>query len=377
MESAPSQAPSNSLPGAGAPPPAPDVEPENPAEPATNPAPVRTERADPSDADPSSDWLKLSSGEWFKGSLNRMREGQVDFTSATAGNLSLAWADVVELRSSRALVFVKFDRTTVTGPSRLSDGELTVLSDRGVEKLVPGDVLSIVPSKRTELSRWAFLASVGLAGRSGNTQSVNYTAYARLSRVDAYNRLVFDYTGAVGVLSGVPNTNKHRGTGTWDLFVSPIFYVTPLSSEAVFDEFQNLALRWTAASGFGARALRLASLTLKTDLAGGFLQNNYVSVLAGPSQTQGAFVRPGLQVTGSITSSINFEVQWQSSIVVTQPAYTFHHGMARLSFAVFEKFTLDWSTIYDRQETTVTGADGVTPKHDDIAISLGFGVDLH
>ncbi|HSC86299.1 MAG TPA: DUF481 domain-containing protein [Polyangiaceae bacterium] len=354
-----------------------------PPTPPCPPAPVGAPRVDttvldPTESDGEADWIQLASGEWLQGTLERMREGSLDFTSTTLGKLTVAWDSVTVLRSRRRMIFVRSNRTTVTGTAHLANGLLVVRTDSGTRIVDKAEILSIVKAKTNELSRWAFLVTLGLAGRTGNTETLNYTAYSRMSRVDAFNRMVAEYTGAFGRASGVDNTNKHRGTASWDLFVSPIIYVTPISGELVYDQFQNLGLRWSAASGFGARALRLASLTLKTELATGFLQNNYVTVAAGePAQTQGAFVRPGLQVNGALAPTLGYELQWQSSIVVTEPAFTYHHGAARLSFALFGKATADLMAVYDRQETTVTGADGVTPKRDDLSLSLGFGIDLH
>jgi len=347
-----------------------------PSRPAVSPPQVSP--TSPADADTSADWLRLQSGEWLKGTINRLREGALDFTSTSVGNQTLGWDSVVELRSSRRLIYVHSDRSTAVGPARLQDGRLTVQQTSGPRSMSQREVLSIVPEKTAELSKWAFRATLGVGARLGNTSSIDYLSFARLSRVDAYSRIVSEYNGAYGTVSDTENTNKHRGNSGWDLFVSPAFYVTPLSGEAVYDRFQNLALRWTLATGFGARALRLAAFTMKTDLGFGFLQNNYNSVEAGqPRTTQGAFARPGIQINGALAGNLAFEVQWQSSIVVTNLPYTFHHGAARLSVGLVGILSLDLSAVYDRQETTVTGADGVTPRRDDIAMALGFGIDLH
>ena len=69
------------------------AEPETPVVPEEPPAP--SERWRPPAPDPKSfDWLRLNSGEWLKGEIDRMRDETLYFDSEELDNLKVDWEDI-------------------------------------------------------------------------------------------------------------------------------------------------------------------------------------------------------------------------------------------------------------------------------------------
>lgn len=327
--------------------------------------------------DTSSDWIQLKTGEWFRGEIVRMRDDSLVFVSAGVGERSFFWGSVSQLHSPRRLIYAFDDRSMVMGSADVKEDKLWITTSQGLVGFPQDEVLSIIPQRDSEISKWTFRANVGVNSRSGNTDSFDFSSFARLVRSDIFSRASLEYNGAYGTVSGVDNTNKQRGDASWDLFISPLVFLTPVSGEALYDKFQNIALRWSVASGAGAHVLQSAPLKIDAKLATGYLMYIYASSLSGQENSaQGAFARPGIDLRWNISGNLSWEFQWQSTIVVTDLSRTFHHGVSRLSIALTRALRVDLSAIYDRQETPVEDANGRLPGRDDLAVNVGIGVEF-
>jgi putative salt-induced outer membrane protein YdiY len=207
---------------------------------------------------------------------------------------------------------------------------------------------------------------------------VAFSAFSRLRREDAFNRVTLDYNGAYGLVSGEVNTNKHRGDLSWNIFLSRVFYATPFWGVLLYDEFQNIELRSLATAGGGVHIFNTPDFELDFDLVAGYAATRYISVDPTLNQkvTDGMLVVPALTIDWDITDDLEFEGMWQSSLLVTDLKRSFHHATARLEVEITDIFDLDISAIYDRQETPVPDANGDTPLRDDLALTLGMSMEF-
>jgi putative salt-induced outer membrane protein YdiY len=323
------------------------------------------------------DWVMIDTHEWLKGTIKEMRSGDIVFDSDKFGDLTFSFGDVLVLHSSHENVFVTDEGETFVGTAEMRDGHLLVTSQGTVHAMDQAQVLSVVSSSTSEIENWDFAASFGSTLRRGNTDSFDYSAYARLRRTDAFNRASLQYDGAFGMLNGVDNAHKHLGQAAWEIFLSPLFYAKPFLGSIQYDRFANLDTRWVVGAGAGIHLIDDYGVTLDFDLTGGFTQTNYISVQAGsPTRRDDALIRPHLNFTWDITDDIDWEIDWTTSIIATDPAYTFHRGTTRFNTELTDLLTLTYSAIYDRQETTVARADGTLPVRDDIAMTVSVGVTL-
>ena len=63
----------------------------------------------------TSDWLRLTSGEWLKGEVHRMREKDIEFDSDKLDLLTFSWSKVSQLHSPRVNTYVFEGRLDVEG----------------------------------------------------------------------------------------------------------------------------------------------------------------------------------------------------------------------------------------------------------------------
>lgn len=324
-----------------------------------------------------SDWIRTTSGEWLRGDIQRLRDDELEIDSEEFDLQTLDWADVADIHSPNRFLYVLDDKSVYAGTAELADGRLVVHTSEGPRAFKKERLMSVVPEHRSEISKWAFKLTLGGTVRQGNTESVDLSGYSRLRREDAFNRLTFEYNGAYGIVSEEVNAHRHRGNAEWNIFVSPLFYVTPLYGQGQYDKFQNIKFRGIALAGGGIHAVDISNFKLDLEVAGGYVSTTYISVEPGAATyLDGALVQPRLVLDWDITDDIEFELDWSSSLLVTDIDSSFHHGVARLEIELTDILDLDLSAIYDRFENPVEDEEGRTPVKNDLATTVGLGLEL-
>lgn len=325
----------------------------------------------------TSDWVRTTSGEWLRGEIKRLRDEQLEIDSEEFDLQKLDWADVADIHSPNRFLYVLDDKSVYAGTAELADGRLVVQTEDGPRAFEKDRLMSVVPEHRSELSKWTFKLSLGGTVRRGNTDSVDLSGYSRLRREDAFNRITFEYNGAYGLVSEDVNTHRHRGNAEWNIFVSPLFYVTPFYGQGQYDKLQNIKFRGVALAGAGIHAVDLPNLEVDFEAASGYVSTTFISVEPGAeSFIDGALVQPRVIVDWDITDDIEFELNWSSSLMVTDLADSYHHGTARLEIELTDVLDLDLSAIYDRFESPVTDEEGRTPVKNDLATTVGLGLEF-
>ena len=148
------------------------------------------------------DWIRLGSGEWLKGEITRMRDGEMIFDSDELDELTIDWDDVDALRSPRRHTYVFEGRRIHTGTASLSEKRFVVATKEGEVEFRRRQIVAIVSGDQSELNWWSLDASLGITARSGNTDSVDLTGVFDLTREAAITRFGLDYNGAISTLGG-------------------------------------------------------------------------------------------------------------------------------------------------------------------------------
>ena len=170
------------------------------------------------------DWLRLTSGEWLKGRLKRLRE------------------DEIELES---------DKLDVVGRAVVTADQVLVETADGVQRYPRSELLSIVDGEPRERNWWSSKLGLGLSVNTGNTNQASLTAYFELTGADSRTRAQLRYDGTMGVANGEQNVDRHIGTAMLKLFLSQRWYFTPAAVQFLNDRFQNIRFRATPGAGAG------------------------------------------------------------------------------------------------------------------------------
>lgn len=201
------------------------------------------------------DWIRLTSGEWLKGDVLSMRDGEFEFDSDEMDKQSFDWEDIAELRSSRQYTYVLIDRTTLIGTALIIDQDVLISVGGEEQVLKRNQLMSIVPAGTRERDRWDGTLSLGMAFRRGNTNQTDFTYQSYIQRTDAITRVRLDFNGAIGEVEGEQTLNNHRSNLKVDLFATPRFYITPLAFNVYHDKFQNIDIQAAPSAGIGYHAV--------------------------------------------------------------------------------------------------------------------------
>ena len=323
------------------------------------------------------DWVRLTSGEWLKGDVISMRDEDFEFDSDEMNEQTFDWEDIAELRSSRKYTYVLMDRTSLIGTALITDKEV-VISVNGEDRVLNRAVLmSIIPAGERERDRWDGKMSLGLAFRRGNTNQTDLTYQAYVRRTDALTRIRLDANGAIGEVDDEQTVNNHRTTFKIDLFVSPRFYVTPLSIILYHDSFQNIDIQITPAAGGGYHALKKKKAEIDLELAAGYRFTRFISVEEGADQDNGTgVIIPRIRMETDPLKDVDLDLLYQVGITLPDPDGTTMHGEVIISIEITKILDLDVSWIWDRVQSPEPAEDGTVPDQDDVKLTVGIGIDF-
>jgi len=331
------------------------------------------------DYDVAFDWIQLTSGEWLKGEITVLRNGSFDFDSEEMDEQTFDWEDVKEVRSKGPVTCTFEDpddrRRPIVVTGRLfADQERVRL---GTQTFRRSDLLSIIPGEATEADYWSGKFSVNFTARSGNSDQVDLGTYFRLLRRSPYSRLDFVYRNAYGSVERVRNINNHLFTGTWDLFLSRDWYVTPAKLEIYSDEFQNIRYRITPSTGVGYHVIDRPGMEWDVTAGLGWQFTRFESVQPGEDRnTDQGIVVLGTRYEWDITSSSDIAVDYAAQLGIGDIHDSTQHLGVILSSDVWGDLELDLGFYWDWVGDPATDDDGVTPEKSDYRVTVGVGWDF-
>jgi hypothetical protein len=321
------------------------------------------------------DWIRLKSGEWLKGDIERMRDDEIEFDSDKLKNVDFDWEDVHELRSPHRYTYVFENRGTVIGEAVIDRQYVRIRDEGGWRTFRRDELLSIVPGNEREWDYWSVEAFAGFGLRSGNSDQVDIDTILTFEREDALSRFHGSYQGSYGRLDGKQNANVHRGRTHISLFVSRDYFVTPFSFEVFSDRFQNIAYRLSPSAGGGYRAIKKKSMEWNLALEAGYQFTEFRSAAEEDSSDTVTLI-PSTEFEMDITKAVELEFDYQVMIGLTEIGDTSHHATTVLSVDIVDD-VLDFDVVFtwDRIEDPAKDDDGSRPKKNDLRVTVGFSLE--
>jgi hypothetical protein len=197
------------------------------------------------------DWMRLTSGEWLKGRLKRMREDEVEFDSDKLNIVKFSWDKVDQLHCPDVNTYVFDDKLDVVGRGVVTKNKVLIETTEGVETYPRIELLSIVEGEPRERNFWSTRLSFGFSGTAGNTNQGQLNAHWDLARADQRTRTELSYDGSFGYANSEQTVNRHLGRALLKLFISRRWFFVPATADFLNDKFQNLKFKTTPAAGAG------------------------------------------------------------------------------------------------------------------------------
>jgi len=324
------------------------------------------------------DWMRLTSGEWLKGRLKRMRDDRVEFDSDKLDLVKFDWEKVDQLHCPGINTYVFDGKLDVVGRAVITQGEVLVETAEGVETFPRTELLSIVDGEPRERNWWSSKLGLGFSANAGNTNQGSMNAYFELQRADYRTRTTLGYDGTVGYANREQNVNRHIGTVEVRLFLSRRWYFLPATAQFLNDKFQNLNFRATPGAVVGAHVFKTKKVEwdLEAGLGYQYLQSLTVPTGAKNPQSDG-FVSVGTWAEFEFVDDVELTLEWQTNFVYTTIGNTNHTGRAKFSVEVTDIFDFETSFLFLRTEQPQPRADGTTPESNDyqLIVSVAFEID--
>lgn len=340
--------------------------------------PVPADPGLPAEVDPHGiEWVRLSSGEWINGQFKYLRDDELQFESEDLNDLTIDWDDVAFAWLTRDHIWTFEEGGSIHGSGVVFEDRILVRTPEGVVQFGRERLASVVRGGSRRLDLWELYVSVGFDGRWGNTQQLNLTWGAGLSREDGRTRFELEYTGGWGEASEERTILNHRVMSQLDVFVSKELFVTPAHVDAYLDEFQNLAPRVNVGAGLGARMTPDKKFVLKAGVGVAWQFVHYVSVEEREAPVfNGIGTLAGGGFEWDVTGDVDLDLDWQSMVILNDLGKTSHHGQLRFAHEIIEDVEYDLGVVYDRTERPEATIDGTTPKRDDLQLTFGFRLTL-
>jgi hypothetical protein len=347
-------------------------------------APSMDEQASPEALAPefgdTFDWVKLVSGEWIKGNIDRMRNDKLEFDSEKLDALKIDFGDVALVHSPQVNTYVFDDLVSVTGRAAITEDTVIVETDEGTKTFSRDELESIIEGER-ERDWWSMKLRFGLTLNRGNTNQLTYDLMFNTRREDRHTLLDLNYNATFGQTSGTQNVNRHLGEFLFNVFLGSRWWVTPAFGQLFSDRFQNIIFRATPAAGAGLHIIDSSKVEWNFVMGIGYQYLNYKDasqLTSGTNPQNDGFIPLFTYAHFDITGDIELNLSWLTNLVFTTIGNTNSTGKADLSVELTKVIDLDIAFTYLRTERPGPPRDPTAPplEHGDYILVVGITLEL-
>ncbi|MFT5232727.1 MAG: hypothetical protein ACI9UK_001229 [Candidatus Krumholzibacteriia bacterium] len=330
---------------------------------------------DPSQAE--KDWILLTSGEWLWGTIDLMRDESLSFDSEELDDLTIDWDKIVEIRSARILTYVMRNGSMVTGTSALKGPTLLITSANGLSEVPRGRIYTILEGEPTELNFWSAKLGADVSIRTGNTNQYDVGTRVSLKREASRSRIDLRYQSNFSERDSVSTVDNQRTSVEWKVFLSRLFFLTPLKAEYLQDAFQNIHGQYTVGVGVGYFIKRSSKLDWYVELSTAKQGTKYNSVLEGEDGSEDHLSIPmKTRLETDISSHIELEVDYSLQLGIGEGTSSSHRSYILLEIDLLGDTDFTASVTWDHVTNPKTNVDGITPNKDDVTMAYGISVNF-
>lgn len=227
------------------------------------------------------DQVILKNGDRITGSIVKKDGKNLTVKTAQFGVVTTAWDQVESISTDKPVNVVLEDGRTVQGTLGTAGGKVEVATPTAKLIVAPADITTIRDADEQKAydrlqkpgwgELWTGTASVGLAGTSGNAETLTFTTAVNAARVTNTDKttITFSTIKASALSNGkdADTAQAVRGGIGYDHNLAPRIFANVFNNWE-YDKFQDLNLRFVAGGGVGFHAVKTDRS--KLDVLGGF-----------------------------------------------------------------------------------------------------------
>ncbi|MEL6428196.1 MAG: DUF481 domain-containing protein [Planctomycetota bacterium] len=327
----------------------------------------------PVPAEPTRDWVKLTSGEWLRGALVRIRSDRLEFDSDKLGSVTVALSDVETLCTVEEQAVVTGDDRGLRGRVVLRGDDLWIEGERTVQ-LERDALFAALALHDGRAVDWSGEVTVGATARSGNTSQNDFSGYAELLRESARTTWRSTYNGVASRAGGVETANNHRLRSIRDVFLTRRMFVTAPSVDAYRDRLQNIDVRLVAGAAVGYQVVDDGKHRWKVGAGPAYQFTRFRAPAEGEDGSEEALAAALRSEYGwDLTDDVTLGLDYLLNVAVDDADDYNHNLVARVSVDLIGALTLDVVFVWDRVNRPNARADGTVPGADDFRTTVGLG----
>jgi hypothetical protein len=319
----------------------------------------------------------LNTGEWLKGTIDGIRNDRMEFDSDKFDDLQIKMKDVVRTYSITRNTFVLTEQRVIIGVGEITRDSVVIEKESGREVYPREELISLAVGDRTEWKLWSGKTSLGISSSSGNTSQLNANIQASLRRRGAFLRMETVYYGNFGQSNGETNVENQRMSFQADLFVKDRFFLIPAVLEFYTDAFANIDFRIKPGAGMGYQIAQKADVDWEVTVLGQYQYLRFISTAVGEQSTSDSFaISAATNATWDITDDITLDTSYGLTLPTSGDSKLDQQATINLEIDITKYLTvnstLNWTRIGNPQQQ----ANGAIPKKNDLAMSVGLGLNF-
>jgi len=227
------------------------------------------------------DEVYLKNGDHISGKVKMMENGKLVFGTSYAGDITIEWSEVADLKTDTPITVVLSDGTQLQGPptpGKAGDLQLNseILTTPASFEIT--EVNAINP-KPVPPVKWSARANLGLKIDSGNTEKEELHIDGQLVATTEKNRfaagLELDRDRAENSAGRMVRTeNKWLGYTKYDHFLNKQWYINTNASYEK-DDFKGISARSVLGAGAGYQVWKEKERNLALELGYAYINESY------------------------------------------------------------------------------------------------------
>ncbi|MDX9787392.1 MAG: DUF481 domain-containing protein [Desulfobacterales bacterium] len=222
----------------------------------------------------SADEVWLKNGDRLTGKVLSLEAGIIVISTAYAGDVSINWAEVLNLKTEEPIRVVLSDETNVQGRVQPGEGgKISVTADK-LDAPVSMDLANVTVINPKPLLRTTLRSNLGASITSGNTDREDFYADVEFVSRTTQNRYTIGGLYRRAESENVKTEDKTMGYMQYDHFFWEKWYAYANTS-AEQDDFKDLDLRYNLGAGLGYQFIESERTNLSLEGGVSYVNENY------------------------------------------------------------------------------------------------------
>ena len=225
------------------------------------------------------DELQFNNGDRITGEVVNMEEGKLIFKTTYAGELSIKWSEISNIKTEKPIKVVLSDETTLKGVTKSAEKEKMKLKLGKIVETV-SFALSEVKSINPKLVaaeppvKLKGHINVGLSATKGNSETETHHLDGEFIARTKKNRYTLGVEFNRAADKGEKTVNKALGFAKYDHFLTQKWFLYS-SASVEKDKFKDLNMRTTLGLGAGYQFLETPLINLSLEAGLNYVNEDY------------------------------------------------------------------------------------------------------